>query len=123
RLRRVGDTINQLTNHYNSSVTALAGQQGVNAKLQSFEQLAPNHLQARPDVQTVHRQVHTQRLKVGSQTDSKAGDVETDIKNGVEVAARRDAKDDEKVGDDEDSNRDGYERVADIKRKMKVLRV
>src|SRR5699024_12672525 len=93
RLRRVGDTINQLTNHYNSSVTALVGQQGVYAKLQRFEQLVPNHLQARPDVQTVHRQVQTQRLKVGSQTDSKAGAVEKDIKNGVEEAAKRDEND------------------------------
>src|SRR5690625_4541551 len=114
RLRRVGDTINQLTNHYNSSVTALVGQQGVYAKLQRFEQLAPNHLQARPDVQTVHRQVHTQRLKVGSQTDSKAGSqtdskagaVEKDIKNGVEEAAKRDENDAVQVGADEDSNRD-----------------
>ena len=106
RLRRVGDTINQLTNHYNSSVTALVGQQGVYAKLQRFEQLAPNHLQARPDVQTVHRQVQTQRLKVGSQTDSKAGAVEKDIKNGVEEAAKRDENDAVQVGADEDSNRD-----------------
>src|SRR5690625_5831860 len=47
RLRRVGDTINQLTNHYNSSVTALVGQQGVRSEEHTSELQSRGHLVCR----------------------------------------------------------------------------
>ena len=63
RLRRLGEGIHQLTQHYNQSVIALTGQQGVYAKLERFEQLAPNQAQSRPEVQTVHPQIEQHRLE------------------------------------------------------------
>lgn len=63
RFRRLGDSISQLTNHYNSSVTALVGQQGVYAKLERFQALVPQHdAQQVEQPQRLYPDIQTGRL-------------------------------------------------------------
>jgi len=70
RLRRVGDSISQLTNHYNNSVTALVGQQGVYAKLERFEALVPQReQQSVRQPQRLYPEIQSGRLQVGATED------------------------------------------------------
>lgn len=63
RLKRVGDSIGHLANHYNNSVTALVGQQGLYAKLERFQQLSQHRLPDTPEVQPLFPEVQKQRLQ------------------------------------------------------------
>lgn len=70
RMRRMGDSISQLTNHYNRSVTALVGQQGVYRKLEGFQSLTQqSHHEI--SLQTLHAQVHTHRFNVDDKSQNK----------------------------------------------------
>lgn len=72
RLKRVGDSISQLTNHYNGSVTALVGQQGVYAKLERFEAMVPHRdPQQTAQLQHLYPDIQTERL-------ARASDAELD---------------------------------------------
>jgi len=62
RLKRVGDGIQQLSNHYNSSVTALVGQQGLYRKLQRFQELSQHRLAENPEVQSIRVDLQQERL-------------------------------------------------------------
>lgn len=62
RLKKMGEQLQQTTQSYNSTVTALAGQQGLLGKAQRFKELSPKATKTAPEVPTLHQDIDTQRL-------------------------------------------------------------
>jgi len=50
RLQRLGESIKAASNHYNHTVTALAGQQGLYGKVERFAQMSPRANRTLPDI-------------------------------------------------------------------------
>lgn len=62
RLQKLGVTLNTVSNHYNSTVTALAGQQGLYGKVDRFSQLSAKVSKSLPQLETSHRDFESERL-------------------------------------------------------------
>ncbi|MGI5308055.1 DNA recombination protein RmuC [Rheinheimera sp. WS51] len=64
RLQKLGVTLNTVSNHYNSTVTALAGQQGLYGKVDRFSQLSAKVSKSLPQLETSHRDFESERLSM-----------------------------------------------------------
>jgi len=62
RLQRLGDTLKTASNHYNSTVTALAGQQGLYGKVNRFLDLSTRANRDLPEIAPVQTDVDSARL-------------------------------------------------------------
>lgn len=62
RLQKLGDSLETVGRHYNSTVTAVAGQQGLHGKVQRFKELSARANRRMPDVQPVSLEVENERL-------------------------------------------------------------
>lgn len=61
RLQRLGNTLTTVSNHYNSTVTAVAGQQGLFGKVDRFGQLSAR-VRELPGLETIHPDFESERL-------------------------------------------------------------
>lgn len=64
RLNRLGGSLNAASNHYNSTVTALAGQQGLYGKVNRFDQLSTRVNKSLPQLEPAHLDYETERLNL-----------------------------------------------------------
>lgn len=64
RLQRLGNTLNTVSNHYNSTVTALAGQQGLYGKVERFGQLSARVNRTLPTLEPTHPEYESERLSM-----------------------------------------------------------
>jgi len=64
RLVRLGGTLNTVSSHYNSAVTALAGQQGLYGKVERFSQLSAKVSKQLPSLEPAHIDFETERLSM-----------------------------------------------------------
>lgn len=62
RLSRLGGTLGTVSKHYNNTVTALAGQQGLYGKVDRFGQLSAKVSKTLPQLEAVHVDFETERL-------------------------------------------------------------
>lgn len=62
RLIKLGHTLGTVSNHYNSTVTALAGQQGLYGKVERFNQLSVKVSKTLPQLEPAHMDFETERL-------------------------------------------------------------
>lgn len=62
RLHKLGGTLNTASNHYNNTVTALAGQQGLYGKVDRFSQLSAKVTKSLPQLETSHVDFEAERL-------------------------------------------------------------
>lgn len=62
RLAKLGGTLGTVSNHYNSAVVALAGQQGLYGKVERFASLSAKVSKSLPSVEAVHLDYDSQRL-------------------------------------------------------------
>lgn len=62
RLSKLGGTLSTVSNHYNSAVTALAGQQGLYGKVDRFSQLSAKVSKSLPHLETTHMDFEAERL-------------------------------------------------------------
>ncbi len=62
RLGRLGSTLQTVSNHYNSTVKALAGQQGLYGKVERFGQLSAKVNKSLPALETMHTDIESERL-------------------------------------------------------------
>ena len=63
RLNKLGNTLSTVSNQYNSTVTALVGQQGVVGKVERFKTLSAKANKTMPDVELLNNQVDLARLE------------------------------------------------------------
>lgn len=64
RLARLGGTLNTASNHYNSTVTALAGKQGLYGKVDRFSQLSAKVSKTLPQLEPAHMDFESERLSL-----------------------------------------------------------
>ncbi len=64
RLSKLGGTLNTASNHYNSTVTALAGQQGLYGKIDRFSQLSAKVSKTLPAMEPAHMDFESERLSL-----------------------------------------------------------
>lgn len=64
RLSKLGGTLNTASNHYNSTVTALAGQQGLYGKIDRFSQLSAKVSKSLPMLEPAHMDFESERLSL-----------------------------------------------------------
>ncbi|MCX2782240.1 DNA recombination protein RmuC [Microbulbifer thermotolerans] len=62
RLSKLGGTLSTVSRHYNSTVTALAGQQGLYGKVDRFSQLSAKVSKSLPHLEATHVDFETERL-------------------------------------------------------------
>lgn len=62
RLAKLGHTLGTVSKHYNSTVTALAGQQGLYGKVERFNQLSVKVSKTLPQLEPAHMDFETERL-------------------------------------------------------------
>ena len=62
RLNKLGGTLKVVSSHYNSTVTALAGQQGLYGKVDRFGQLSTKVSKSLPSMDPVHTDIESERL-------------------------------------------------------------
>lgn len=63
RLQKLGNTLNTVNTHYNSAVTAVAGQQGLYGKVNRFAELSAKANKQLPALEPVHADIEVQRLE------------------------------------------------------------
>lgn len=64
RLGKLGNTLSSASSHYNSTVTALVGQQGLVGKVERFKDLSAKANKTMPNVELLHHAVESERLDV-----------------------------------------------------------
>lgn len=73
RLRRLGDSLDTVSRHYNGVVTALAGQQGLYGKVDRFRQLSARASRDLPDLQPSLAEHDSEKLDLIVGADAAAG--------------------------------------------------
>ncbi|MGB6243272.1 MAG: DNA recombination protein RmuC [Castellaniella sp.] len=63
RLQKLGNALNTVSTHYNSTVTAVAGQQGLYGKVNRFAELSAKANKQMPDLEPMHADIEVQRLQ------------------------------------------------------------
>lgn len=74
RLGKLGNSLGAVGNHYNSVVTALAGQQGLYGKVERFGQLSARAAKELPQLDTRHPELDTARLQLMAEALPDTGD-------------------------------------------------
>ena len=64
RLARLGTTLGTVSTHYNSAVTALAGQQGLHGKVERFARLSARVNKQMPSLEPRHLDFESARLQI-----------------------------------------------------------
>ncbi|WP_249976647.1 DNA recombination protein RmuC [Vreelandella olivaria] len=64
RLQKLGGTLGTASNHYNDTVRALAGKQGLYGKVERFGTLSANVTKTMPVIESAHRDFETERLSM-----------------------------------------------------------
>jgi DNA recombination protein RmuC len=63
RLQKLGNALNTVNTHYNSAVTAVAGQQGLYGKVNRFAELSSKANKQLPALEPMHADIEVQRLQ------------------------------------------------------------
>ncbi|MBP6019261.1 MAG: DNA recombination protein RmuC [Burkholderiaceae bacterium] len=66
RLKRLGGTLDTVSRHYNDTVKAVAGQQGLYGKVVRFGDLSAKANKALPDIEPLHADFESERLELVS---------------------------------------------------------
>ena len=64
RLEKLGGTLSTVSNHYNNTVKALTGQQGLYGKVERFNQLSTKVNRSLPNLEPTHVDYETERLSM-----------------------------------------------------------
>lgn len=67
RLNRLGNTLRSAGNHYNDTVRALAGKQGLHGKVERFQQLSGRATRQMPELAPVHTDLEQERLSAAAE--------------------------------------------------------
>lgn len=63
-LKKLGDTLGTVSNHYNRTVTSLAGRQGLYGKAVRFSELSAKANKTMPELEPLHRDIETEKLEL-----------------------------------------------------------
>lgn len=63
-LKKLGDTLGTVSNHYNRTVTSLAGRQGLYGKTSRFNELSAKANKTMPEIEPIHTDFQTEKLEL-----------------------------------------------------------
>lgn len=63
-LKKLGDTLGTVSNHYNRTVTSLAGRQGLYGKTSRFNELSAKANKTMPELEPIHTDFQTEKLEL-----------------------------------------------------------
>ncbi|NLZ10815.1 MAG: DNA recombination protein RmuC [Alcaligenaceae bacterium] len=63
-LKKLGDTLGAANNHYNRTVTSLAGRQGLYGKVARFNELSAKANKTLPEIEPLHADIETEKLEL-----------------------------------------------------------
>ena len=63
-MAKLGNSLSAVSGHYNGTVTALVGQQGLLGKVERFKDLSAKANKEMPKVELLHNDLDTERLSV-----------------------------------------------------------
>jgi len=63
-LKKLGDTLGTASNHYNRTLTSLAGRQGLYGKVSRFNELSAKANKTMPALEPLHTDIQTERLEL-----------------------------------------------------------
>lgn len=86
RLSKLGGTLNTVSNHYNDTVKALAGKQGLYGKVDRFSKLSAKVTKTLPAIEPEHRDFETERLSMIVEAIEEPEDDETSALESHEEA-------------------------------------
>lgn len=72
RLERLGSTLNTASTHYNETVTALVGKQGLHGRVKRFEEVSIKISKSLPNLEHKHMDFETEKLSVVEAVDNTA---------------------------------------------------
>jgi DNA recombination protein RmuC len=87
RLQKLGNTLSTVSNHYNSTVKAIAGQQGLYGKVERFGQLSSKVNKKLTDMEPSHIDFETERLSLIAEpieSEPMSDDTVSNIETGLE---------------------------------------
>jgi DNA recombination protein RmuC len=64
RLARIGGSLGAATNHYNETVRALSGRQGLRGKVERFAEMSSKVTQAIPEIEPLHNDLQSESLEL-----------------------------------------------------------
>ncbi len=76
RLQKLGSSLSTASNHYNGTVTALAGQQGLYGKVERFNTLSTKVSKSLPPLETAHRDFNAEKLQLIVQPITEEEDIQ-----------------------------------------------
>lgn len=79
RLQKLGGTLGTISNHYNNTVKALVGQQGLHGKVERFSQLSSKVNRTMPELEPKHIDFESERLSLIAEPVDEANAAEADI--------------------------------------------
>jgi DNA recombination protein RmuC len=86
RLSKLGGTLSTVSNHYNNTVKALAGQQGLHGKVERFSQLSAKVSKSLPKLEPAHMDFETERLSlIVEAIEEPPSDQPTDTENHADA--------------------------------------
>ncbi|WP_249962051.1 DNA recombination protein RmuC [Histophilus somni] len=62
RLNKLGNSLSGVSNHYNNTVTALVGQQGLVGKVERFKDLSAKANKIMPEIELLHNDINVEKL-------------------------------------------------------------
>ena len=64
RLGKIGGSLSAATNHYNATVKALSGRQGLSGKVERFAELSSKVTKSIPEIEPLHNDVQQESLEL-----------------------------------------------------------
>ena len=62
RLAKIGGSLGAATNHFNETVTAISGRQGLRGKVERFDEMSSKVTQAIPEIEPLHNDLQSEKL-------------------------------------------------------------
>ena len=64
RLAKIGGSLSAATNHYNDTVKALSGRQGLRGKVERFAEISSKVTKSIPEIEPLHHDIHSESLEL-----------------------------------------------------------
>jgi DNA recombination protein RmuC len=64
RLAKIGGSLGAATNHFNETVTAISGRQGLRGKVERFAEMSSKVTQAIPEIEPLHNDLQSEKLEL-----------------------------------------------------------
>lgn len=87
RLGKIGGSLSAATNHYNATVRALSGRQGLSGKVERFAELSSKVTKSIPEIEPLHNDIQQETLELLAEPIDSEAEAQNDDETAVERAS------------------------------------